>query len=566
MTYPLSSKRYPQSMWISFAGRKLSLRFIILNFIVKGMLHMSYIDLGTFWEKVLDKTKTMISLPIWEKVVYSGLFPFTLEKDILTLCSMQDYIKNLIDNNPPILSALERATQDIAGRKISIVIIDSSLSTEAFNMESNITDTEESSPKDLTIDSPPMPDSPVEPAPTESSNFIKPIYSPPVYIDQKNLHPDTSNDKEVMYIPPSDTTLLQEPPSTIEEFKSITLNEEYRFETFIVGNTNRVAYSMAQAVAEVPAHKFNPLFIYGQSGLGKTHLMHAIGHYIKEHHPDLNIMCISSEKFLNDFIESLYRKSAERFREKYRSIDVLMIDDIQFLQAKDSTLTEFFHTYNTLYNEKKQIILTSDTLPIDMKNIEDRLISRFEAGCIVTIDPPDLETRIAILQSKADRELLKNPSLQISKDAINYIASAVDTNIRSLEGAFNNVLMSASLINKPVTSEYAYSILKDMIGEKKAKHVNIEFIQDFISSYFKIKKIDLLGQKRTKQLAYPRQIAMYLCRELINASYPSIATSFGKKDHTTVLHAYEKIDKSYKTDTDSKKMIDDIISKINGPG
>lgn len=540
---------------------------------------MNSLDLGTFWERILERTKTMLPLPVWEKVIHSGLFPFTFENDVLTLCSMQDYIKNLAENNPAILSSLERATEDIERRKISIVIGDpSSLMEPAAEKDTA-----------QTIDSPPALtshksnytspiNSEVPPeslsfetttADLDSTDFIRPVYNKPVYINSAENKDILSplETKEALYIPSeTQSPEYQLTPSTKEEeYIPVSLNENYTFDTFVVGNTNRIAYATAQAVAETPAEKFNPLFIYGESGLGKTHLMHAIGHYIIDHHPNLRIMCISSETFLNDFIQSISSKKGEKFRFKYRNIDVLMIDDIQFFQDKDSTQTEFFHTYNSLYNDKKQIILTSDTLPANMKNVEKRLLSRFEAGCVVTIEPPDLETRIAILRSKADYEIAKNPALQISNDTINYIASSVDTNIRSLEGAFNNVLMNASLSNEAVTSEYAYTILKNTIGERKSKHISVSYIQEFIASYFKIKKDDLLGQKRTKQLAYPRQIAMYLCRELINASYPSIAESFGKKDHTTVLHAYEKIDRESRNNDETNKMIKDIIDKLNGP-
>lgn len=338
---------------------------------------------------------------------------------------------------------------------------------------------------------------------------------------------------------------------------SLSLNPKYVFETFVTGNSNRFAHAAALAVAESPAQVYNPFFMYGGVGLGKTHLMHAIGHRILKTHPNLRVLYISSEKFTNELINSIRDGNPESFRQKYRNIDVLLVDDIQFLSKKEHTQEEFFHTFNTLHEANKQIIISSDRPPREIQTLEDRLRSRFEWGLITDIQAPDLETRIAILRKKA---LLEN--LNVPNDVMVYIASRIDNNIRELEGALIRVMAYASLTNQVVNNELATEALKDVFPTSKTKQITLELIQEIVSSYFKIKVEELLVKKRTRNLAFPRQIAMYLCRELTDTSLPRIGEMFGGRDHTTVIHAHDKISRERNEDMKLNNTIKELIKRI----
>ena len=338
---------------------------------------------------------------------------------------------------------------------------------------------------------------------------------------------------------------------------SFSLNPKYVFETFVTGNSNRFAHAAALAVAEAPAKVYNPFFMYGGVGLGKTHLMHAIGHRILEKNPNLGVLYISSEKFTNELINSIRDGNPESFRQKYRNIDVLLVDDIQFLSKKEHTQEEFFHTFNTLHNANKQIIISSDRPPREIQTLEDRLRSRFEWGLITDIQAPDLETRIAILRKKA---LLEN--LTVPNDVMLFIASRIDNNIRELEGALIRVMAYASLTNQVVTNELVSEALKDVFPHGKTKEITLELIQEIVSSYFKIKMEDLLAKKRTRNLAFPRQIAMYLSRELTDTSLPRIGELFGGRDHTTVIHAHDKIARERNEDNKLNNTIKELIKRI----
>lgn len=338
---------------------------------------------------------------------------------------------------------------------------------------------------------------------------------------------------------------------------SFSLNPKYVFETFVTGNSNRFAHAAALAVAEAPAKVYNPFFMYGGVGLGKTHLMHAIGHRILEKNPNLRVLYISSEKFTNELINSIRDGNPESFRQKYRNIDVLLVDDIQFLSKKEHTQEEFFHTFNTLHNANKQIIISSDRPPREIQTLEDRLRSRFEWGLITDIQAPDLETRIAILRKKA---LLEN--LTVPNDVMLFIASRIDNNIRELEGALIRVMAYASLTNQVVTNELVSEALKDVFPHGKTKEITLELIQEIVSSYFKIKMEDLLAKKRTRNLAFPRQIAMYLSRELTDTSLPRIGELFGGRDHTTVIHAHDKIARERNEDNKLNNTIKELIKRI----
>ena len=337
------------------------------------------------------------------------------------------------------------------------------------------------------------------------------------------------------------------------DFPQGILNQKYTFDTFVIGSGNRFAHAASLAVAEAPAKAYNPLFIYGGVGLGKTHLMHAIGHYVLDHNPAAKVVYLSSEKFTNEFINSIRDNKAENFRNKYRNVDILLIDDIQFLAGKESTQEEFFHTFNALHEESKQIIISSDRPPREIPTLEDRLRSRFEWGLITDITPPDLETRIAILRKKAKAE-----GLDIPNEVMLYIANQIDSNIRELEGALIRVVAYSSLINKDINADLAAEALKDIIPSSKPKVITIHEIQKIVGEHFSIKLEDFKAKKRTKSVAFPRQIAMYLSRELTDYSLPKIGEEFGGRDHTTVIHAHEKISKLLQADATLQKQMKEL--------
>ncbi|KKM11568.1 chromosomal replication initiation protein [Clostridiales bacterium PH28_bin88] len=343
----------------------------------------------------------------------------------------------------------------------------------------------------------------------------------------------------------------------LDETLSTPLNPKYTFDTFIIGNSNRFAHAAALAVAETPAKAYNPLFIYGGVGLGKTHLMQAIGHHVLARLSRLKVMYVSSEKFTNDLINSIRDDKTEEFRTKYRNIDVLLVDDIQFLAGKERTQEEFFHTFNALHEANKQIIISSDRPPKEIPTLEDRLRSRFEWGLITDIQPPDLETRIAILRKKSTLENLNLPN-----DVLVFIANKVQSNIRELEGALIRVAALTSLTNQRITPELAADALKDLAGFSKPQPINITFIQERVSSYFSLRLEDFKSKRRTRSVAFPRQVAMYLCRELTDASLPQIGHEFGGRDHTTVIHACEKISSQIGKDAVLDKTIKEIINLL----
>jgi chromosomal replication initiator protein len=342
-----------------------------------------------------------------------------------------------------------------------------------------------------------------------------------------------------------------------EDSPKTLLNAKNTFDTFVIGSGNRFAHAASLAVAEAPAKAYNPLFIYGGVGLGKTHLMHAIGHYVLEHNPQAKVVYLSSEKFTNEFINSIRDNKAINFRNKYRKVDVLLIDDIQFLAGKESTQEEFFHTFNTLHEENKQIVISSDRPPKEIPTLEDRLRSRFEWGLITDITPPDLETRIAILRKKAKAE-----GLDIPNEVMLYIANQIDTNIRELEGALIRVVAYSSLINKDIDASVAADALKDIIPSSKPKTITIQGIQEVVGEHYNIKLEDFSAKKRTKSIAFPRQIAMYLAREMTDFSLPKIGEEFGGRDHTTVIHAHEKISKMIANDQQLNREIEEVKEKI----
>ena len=324
--------------------------------------------------------------------------------------------------------------------------------------------------------------------------------------------------------------------TSVQQPDESNLNPKYVFETFVIGNSNRFAHAAAQAVANDPAHAYNPLFLYGGVGLGKTHLMHAIGNRIKQNNPSMKVLYTSSEKFTNEIINSIQNKTTEAFRQKYRNIDCLIIDDIQFLKGKEQTQVEFFHTLNALKDADKQIIISSDRPPREIETLEDRLRSRFDQGLTADIQTPDLETRMAILRTKAASDNIVLPT-----EVITLLATNIATNIREIEGAYNKIVAYTSLMHMPITVETAQKVLSDMGNDIKTRTITYEGIIKVVADHYNVKQDELFNKKRTQNIAFPRQVAMYLCRELADLSYPRIGELFGGRDHTTVIHAYEKI-------------------------
>jgi chromosomal replication initiator protein len=336
------------------------------------------------------------------------------------------------------------------------------------------------------------------------------------------------------------------------------LNPRYTFDAFVIGSGNQFAHAACQAVAERPSKAYNPLFLYGGVGMGKTHLMQAIGHEIKRRMPQAAICYVSTEKFTNDMINSLRYEKMSSFRDRFRSVDVLLIDDIQFLAQKERTQEEFFHTFNALHESMKQIVIASDRSPKELAEIEDRLRSRFEWGLIADIQPPDLETKVAILQKKADQEKVTLPT-----DVALYIASNIRSNVRELEGALIRLVAHSSLIGADITLPYTQQVLKNFI-DSQARKVTIESIQKAAAEQFGLRLVEIKAKNNSRAIVYPRQIAMYLAKHLTEASLPEIGRQFGGKHHTTVLHSVEKIDELRKTDKDLNRLLNKLTEQLGG--
>ena len=372
-----------------------------------------------------------------------------------------------------------------------------------------------------------------------------------VYVSEGDPVPD---------IEPPPTAAVKEAPLEPAEFTFSPptggLNPRYTFDTFIVGPSNQFAHAACRAVAEAPSNSYNPLFIYGGVGLGKTHLMHAIGHYVLQHDPGLRLTYISSERFMNEMINALRYERILDFRERYRSVDVLLIDDIQFVSGKEGTQTEFFHTFNALHDAQKQIVISSDRPPQEIPNLEERLRSRFEWGLIADIQPPDVETKVAILKRKAEAEMTPLPD-----DVAMFIANRSRSNIRELEGALIRLVAYASLTGKPLSIDLARQVLRNVIdlGEKA---VSIDGIQKYIADYYNLKIVDLKSRNNSKSIAMPRQVAMYLCKALTHASLPEIGKSFGGKHHSTVIHSIKKIEGLRKADAVFNKQIESFVESL----
>lgn len=368
---------------------------------------------------------------------------------------------------------------------------------------------------------------------------------------------------EIRFIQQKDIAEMEEVSSynnTSSVFEA-NLNKEYTFDTFVVGSNNQFAYAASLAVAESPGTIYNPLFLYSGVGLGKTHLMHSIAHFIMKTNPAMRVLYVTSETFTNEVIEAIRNgnnNSMRDFREKYRNIDVLLIDDVQFIIGKESTQEEFFHTFNTLYGEKKQIIISSDKPPKDMDILEDRIRSRFEWGLICDISSPNYETRMAILRKKQEME-----GYTVGNDVIEYIASHIKSNIRELEGALTKIKAYSNLVKQDVNLELAEQVLKDIISPNEKKVVTPEIIINMVAEQFEITPADIIGNKRSSKIVYPRQIAMYLCRTMLDIPLTQVGSYIGNRDHTTVIHGINKIQDDLETNEQTQKVIANLKKKLN---
>ena len=390
-------------------------------------------------------------------------------------------------------------------------------------------------------------------------NYISKKYALPLKVAISEL---TGSDYDIKFVLPEDIQNVEKevPVSTNynTSMEMANLNPKYTFDTFVVGSNNKFAHAASLAVAESPGEIYNPLFLYGGAGLGKTHLMHSIAHHIINNRPDLRVLYVTSEKFTNELIDSLKHDKNKEFRDKYRNIDVLLIDDIQFIIGKESTQEEFFHTFNELHEAKKQIVISSDKHPREIATLEERLRSRFEWGITADIQPPDYETKMAILKKRAELE-----HLDINQEVMQYVATNINSNIRELEGALNKIYVFANLEKKPVTLELAENALKDTI--ECQKEVTPQLIMDVVAEHYNISVSDIISKKKNKEIANPRQICMYLSRKYTDYSLQNIGKIMGNRDHTTVIHGHDKIGKMLETDENLKSNLDIIIKKLNPP-
>ncbi|NLJ85534.1 MAG: chromosomal replication initiator protein DnaA [Firmicutes bacterium] len=461
-------------------------------------------NLASIWEETLSRIEPLMpqsSFSTWLK----GTRPVTLNKNVLYVHITNEFAKDWVDSRYK--EPMQQALQKMVGQDWQLEFI---------------------LPGTAIPEEPEQPILPLtEPSPKESD------------------------------LPNNITRQTSHSPTGTDEILPGILNPRYTFDSFVVGNSNRFAHAASLAVAEAPARAYNPLFVYGGVGLGKTHLMQAIGHYVLEHNPRSKVVYVSSEKFTNDLINAIGKKAMAEFRDRYRNVDVLLVDDIQFVAGKESTQEEFFHTFNALYEANKQIVMSSDRPPKEIPTLEERLRSRFEWGLTTDIQPPDLETRIAILRKKAATE-----SLDVPEEVLSYIANRVHSNIRELEGALNRVVAVASLSRRSITVEVAEEGLKDIVGSARLRQITIDAIQEVVANHYSITVADMRSKKRTRVITFPRQVAMYLARELTDASLPRIGEEFGGRDHTTVLHAYDKIQKALQKNPSLQKEVNQLSQQL----
>ena len=465
------------------------------------------IDFGEVWRTTLETLDTD-GVPVTRRAFLSLARLVGLLDDTALIAVPDDFSKNFVEQR--LRTPVTQALSDQLGRQIRL----------AVTVDPDLADGDPLPPTQGI-----EPEQPPEPEPRPKPQGL----SSTLPVDSRD---DGLVDEDPEPTPARSRRGRPEP----EQVELTRLNPKYTFDTFVIGASNRFANAAAVAVAEAPAKAYNPLFIYGESGLGKTHLLHAIGHYARSLYPHVKVRYVNSEEFTNDFINSIRDDKAANFQRRYRDVDVLLIDDIQFLQGKMQTQEEFFHTFNTLHNANKQVVITSDVAPKLLSGFEERMRSRFEWGLLTDVQPPDLETRIAILRKKAIQEKLSVPA-----DVLEFIASRISTNIRELEGALIRVTAFASLNRQPVDIGLAQIVLKDLIPNEQSSEISSATIMAQTADYFGLTIEDLQSASRTRLLVTARQIAMYLCRELTDMSLPKIGEQFGGRDHTTVMHAERKI-------------------------
>ena len=471
------------------------------------------LPLEPLWQKVLAKTDGILPKDAVNQWI-SRIMPVALENGELVLAVRDTFTKQYIE--PRYLTLLGDAVHQALGADYTIRLV---------------VDAKKAEPAKESILRP-------EPAPTK---------------EEPKQSADTPAQGSLPLAPPPSDTHAAAPDD------ATTLNPKYTFDAFVTGRSNQFPYAMAKAVADAPGlPSHNPLFIYGGVGLGKTHLMHAVGHKILADHPDRRVLYIASTDFTNEFIRSIREKNMDAFREKYYSIDVLLIDDIQFFAGQEQTQTEFFQTFNKLRDNGSQIILTSDRQPQDVKGLEDRLISRFAGGAPVDIQPPEFETRVAILQKKAQSE-----EIDIPEDVVTYIASRVDSNIRELEGALTRLIKYASTMRMPIDETTCVAALGNYLRGETGRRITMEMIERIVCTHFKVTSEDIRSTKRSNDIAYPRQIAMYLCHELTDVSWPTIG-GFFNRDHSTVIHAHKKIQSLTSEDAATDALVKSLSIQIRG--
>ena len=540
---------------------------------------MSDLDLYSLWDQVMQKTKTKMPQQMWDSLVVNSLMPYSMTSTILTLFVMDPsklkYIQTPLVHNQILEAAksllptlqnidylTDTATSDTIGTQATEIPPMPPIDMPSID-ETNF---ESASPSII-----PPPWEPEEYNEVLPDGVSRPSYDSPVVI-QRNASTTPGVQKPVptdLFATKTATPTSSAPPvqQDMSGSSKSHLNRTFTFNNYIESNSNRVAFSAAKAVADNPGLRYNPLYIHGQSGLGKTHLMHAIGNEILAKNPAAKIMSITSEDFMNSFIESLRTKTPDQFRRNFRDIDVLIIDDVQFLEEKNKKTTqeEFFNTFNHLLSHNKAVILSSDKPPKDYKEMEERLITRFNSGLTVEIEAPNPEMIEAIIHEEIHHRRSEYPTLNVPKEVIHLFAQYFNNrNIRELKGAFETLITQAAISGRleSIDVEFTNKAIKDFIIHTEKIVLSIKYIQEFIADYFKIKLEHLVSQKRNKQYAHPRQIAMYLARELINESYPQISYAFGKKDHTTALHAYEKISREMEKDPDLRLTIERIRQEL----
>lgn len=534
---------------------------------------------NTCWSQLLEELKHHMDEQVLNSLITTNLVPTSYSDHQLTIYSMADYKKPILLSNPSIMNTLQSLAKTIfQDDQLELHIISSTMAVEPTAPPLKVTEErptftetvekwepslEQHLPEEAYDVSDPLP---VEFDEDEEYQYDDPVVpsmmTPPTH--SGNLF--DSSDFELAGTDATPPLYYEDPIDNELVLKSTNLKKDYTFENFIFGEANLYAYTIAKSIAESTDTKYNPFYIYGKSGVGKTHLMHAIGHETLRLRPNSKVIAITSENFLNAFVESIQTKKNSAFREKFRNADLLLIDDIQFLEESkyNSTQKEFFHTFNQLLDHGKKIILTSDMGPNELK-MEDRLITRFKSGIYQEISLPDSETIMAIIRSEIDKNRVTYPQLQISQDTILFFGNNFDkTNVRDIKGAFNKLIFHAEIKNRldSIDLEFAKQALEGVIKEPEAEALSMNLIIEVVSDYYKIKKELILGQKRTKHIAIARQIAMYLCRDMVNESYPQIALAFGKKDHTTSLHAYDKISAELEKPGDIKRTVEEIRSII----